>query len=101
MRMMRTGTLAKWCVGLALWAGLESLGCGYSEEAMQAERERVAALTAELGDARQKVNAFAEENEALEARVESLQRERERQQAECDRMRGVLEELRALEEADP
>jgi chemotaxis protein MotB len=101
MPMMRTGTLAKWCVGLVLLAGLESLGCGYSEEAMQAERERVAALTAELGDARQRINALAEENETLEARVESLRGERERQRAECDRLRSVLEELRALEEADP
>jgi regulator of replication initiation timing len=68
---------------------------------MEAQQEQVAHLEAELGQARQRLDALAEENAALELRVQELQREREQQREECDRMRAVLEELRALEESEP
>lgn len=68
---------------------------------MQAQQERVASLEAELGEVRQRLDGLAEENAALELRVQELKRERERQREECDKLRSVLEELRALEESEP
>lgn len=96
----------------ACMTAMAAVGCGYSEEEMQAKRQRVSELESELADARQKqsqleqkLDEVSQENRGMRDRLkaagvsmEQLQAEKSELQAEKGELQRAVEELRQREQ---
>ncbi|MDD9943898.1 MAG: OmpA family protein [Myxococcales bacterium] len=82
-----------------------AIGCGYSEEEMQLERDRIDQLTKELGDLstkhaelEERFKAVASENASLNDQLQQMGMSAEDSKRREESMRQLIEQLRAKEQ---